>query len=70
MPVMLMTGYYSNTYDTQQRQITSAMNTFLFAADLPDDTCEEDLYGFFMGYKMVTLLILKQEMTLKKPEES
>ena len=49
-----MTGYYSNTYDTQQRQITSAMNTFLFAADLPDDTCEEDLYGFFMGYKMVT----------------
>ena len=54
-----MTGYYSNTYDTQQRQITSAMNTFLFAADLPDDTCEEDLYGFFMGYKMVTSKVVQ-----------
>jgi len=48
-----MTGYYSNSYDTQQRQVSSAMSNFLFAADLPDDTCEEDLYGFFMGYKMV-----------------
>ena len=47
-----MTGYYSNNYDPQQRKLD--MDNFLFAADLPDDTCEEDLYGFFMGYKMVT----------------
>ena len=47
-----MTGYYSNNYDPQQRKLE--MDNFLFAADLPDDTCEEDLYGFFMGYKMVT----------------
>ena len=47
-----MTGYYSNNYEPQQRKLD--MDNFLFAADLPDDTCEEDLYGFFMGYKMVT----------------
>ena len=46
-----MTGYYSNNYDPQQSKLN--MDNFLFAADLPDDTCEEDLYGFFMGYKMV-----------------
>ncbi len=54
-----MTGYYSNSYDTQQRQVNSAMSNFLFAADLPDDTCEEDLYGFFMGYKMVTSKVIQ-----------
>ena len=54
-----MTGYYSNSYDTQQRQVSSAMSNFLFAADLPDDTCEEDLYGFFMGYKMVTSKVVQ-----------
>ena len=54
-----MTGYYSNTYDSQQKQMNSAMNTFLFAADLPEDTCEEDLYGFFMGYKMVTSKVVQ-----------
>ena len=46
-----MTGYYSNNYAPQQSKLN--MDNFLFAADLPDDTCEEDLYGFFMGYKMV-----------------
>ena len=46
-----MTGYYSNNYDPQQSKLN--MDNFLFAADLPDDTCEEDLYGFFMGYNMV-----------------
>jgi RNA recognition motif-containing protein len=35
------------------------MNTFLFAADLPEDTCEEDLFGFFMGYKMVTSKVVQ-----------
>ena len=35
------------------------MNTFLFAADLPEDTCEEDLYGFFTGYKMVTSKVVQ-----------
>jgi RNA recognition motif-containing protein len=35
------------------------MSNFLFAADLPDDTCEEDLYGFFMGYKMVTSKVVQ-----------
>ena len=54
-----MTGYYSNTYDSQQKQMNSAMNTFLFAADLPEDTCEEDLFGFFMGYKMVTSKVIQ-----------
>ena len=54
-----MTGYYSNTYDSQQKQMNSAMNTFLFAADLPEDTCEEDLYGFFAGYKMVTSKVVQ-----------
>ena len=54
-----MTGYYSNSYDSQQKQMNSAMNTFLFAADLPEDTCEEDLYGFFMGYKMVTSKVVQ-----------
>ena len=54
-----MTGYYSNTYDSQQKQMNSAMNTFLFAADLPEDTCEEDLYGFFTGYKMVTSKVVQ-----------
>ena len=55
-----MTGYYSNNYDTQQRQMASTMSNFLFAADLPDDTCEEDLYGFFMGYKMVASKVVPQ----------
>ena len=55
-----MTGYYSNNYDTQQRQMASTMSNFLFAADLPDDTCEEDLYGFFMGYKMVASKVIPQ----------
>ena len=54
-----MTGYYSNSYDSQQKQMNSAMNTFLFAADLPEDTCEEDLYGFFAGYKMVTSKVVQ-----------
>lgn len=54
-----MTGYYSNSYDSQQRQMASTMNTFLFAADLPDDTCEEDLYGFFSGYKMVASKVVQ-----------
>ena len=54
-----MTGYYSNTYDSQQKQMNSAMNTFLFAADLPEDTCEEDLYGFFTGYKIVTSKVVQ-----------
>jgi len=54
-----MTGYYSNSYDSQQKQMNSAMNTFLFAADLPEDTCEEDLYGFFTGYKMVTSKVVQ-----------
>ena len=35
-----MTGYYSTSNDTHQRQIYSAMSSFLFAADLPDGTCE------------------------------
>ena len=47
-----MTGYYSTSNDTQQRQLYNT-STYLFAADLPDGTCEEDLYGFFNGYKMV-----------------
>ena len=33
-----MTGYYSNNYDPQQSKLN--MDNFLFAADLPDDTCE------------------------------
>jgi polyadenylate-binding protein len=47
-----MTGYYSTSNETQQRQLYNT-STYLFAADLPDGTCEEDLYGFFNGYKMV-----------------
>ena len=54
-----MTGYYSNAYDSQKRQMASYMSSFLFAADLPEDTCEEDLYGFFTGYKMVTSKVVQ-----------
>lgn len=54
-----MTGYYSTSTDTQQRQIYNSMNSFLFAADLPDGTCEEDLYGFFNGYKMVSSKVIQ-----------
>ena len=36
------------------------MSNFLFAADLLDDTCEEDLYGFFIGYKMVASKVVQQ----------
>ena len=46
-----MAGYYSTSNESQQRQIYSTMNTFLFAADLPEGTCEEDLYGFFQDIK-------------------
>ena len=54
-----MTNYYSNTMDSQQRQILTTLSTFLFAADLPDDTCEEDLYGFFTGYKMISSKVIQ-----------
>ena len=53
-----MTGYYSTSNDTHQRQIYTAMSSFLFAADLPDGTCEEDLYGFFNGYKMISSKVI------------
>jgi RNA recognition motif-containing protein len=45
--------------DSQQRQILTTLSTFLFAADLPDDTCEEDLYGFFTGYKMISSKVIQ-----------
>ena len=53
-----MTGYYSTSNETQQRQIYSTMSSFLFAADLPDGTCEEDLYGFFNGYNMISSKVI------------
>ena len=52
-----MSGYYGT--DAQQRQLFSTISTFLFAADLPDGTCEEDLYGFFQGYKMQTSKVVQ-----------
>jgi polyadenylate-binding protein len=55
-----MAGYYSgSTNDNQQRQIYSTVNTFLFAADLPEGTCEEDLYGFFSGYKILSSKVIQ-----------
>ena len=54
-----MAGYYSTSNESQQRQLYSAMNTFLFAADLPEGTCEEDLYGFFSGYKMISSKVVQ-----------
>ena len=54
-----MTGYYSNSTDTQQRQIIPSNSSFLFAADLPDEACEEDLYGFFTGYKMISSKVIQ-----------
>ena len=54
-----MAGYYSTSNETQQRQLYSSMNSFLFAADLPDGTCEEDLYGFFTGYKMISSKVIQ-----------
>ena len=55
-----MAGYYSgSTNDNQQRQIYSSVNTFLFAADLPEGTCEEDLYGFFSGYKILSSKVIQ-----------
>ena len=53
-----MTGYYSTSNDNQQKQIYNTMSSFLFAADLPDGTCEEDLYGFFNGYKMISSKVI------------
>ena len=53
-----MTGYYSTSNETQQRQIYSTISSFLFAADLPDGTCEEDLYGFFNGYNMISSKVI------------
>ena len=53
-----MTGYYSTSNETQQRQAYNTMSSFLFAADLPDGTCEEDLYGFFSGYKMISSKVI------------
>ena len=54
-----MAGYYSTSNEPQQRQLYYSMNTFLFAADLPDGTCEEDLYGFFTGYKMISSKVIQ-----------
>jgi len=55
-----MAGYYSgSTNDNQQRQLFSTVNTFLFAADLPEGTCEEDLYGFFSGYKILSSKVIQ-----------
>ena len=55
-----MAGYYSgSTNDNQQRQLYSTVNTFLFAADLPEGTCEEDLYGFFSGYKILSSKVIQ-----------
>ena len=54
-----MAGYYSTSNESQQRQLYNAMNTFLFAADLPEGTCEEDLYGFFSGYKMISSKVIQ-----------
>ena len=54
-----MTGYYSTSNETQQRQMyNNTASSFLFAADLPDGTCEEDLYGFFAGYKMISSKVI------------
>ena len=53
-----MTGYYSTSNETQQRPVYNTMSSFLFAADLPDGTCEEDLYGFFSGYKMISSKVI------------
>ena len=54
-----MAGYYSTSNDTQQRQLYNTMSSFLFAADLPEGTCEEDLYGFFSGYKMISSKVIQ-----------
>ena len=54
-----MAGYYSTSSDTQQRQIYNTMSSFLFAADLPEGTCEEDLFGFFKGYKMISSKVIQ-----------
>ena len=54
-----MAGYYSTSNEPHQRQLYNSMNTFLFAADLPDGTCEEDLYGFFTGYKMLSSKVIQ-----------
>ena len=54
-----MTGYYSTSNETPQRQMyNNTASSFLFAADLPDGTCEEDLYGFFSGYKMISSKVI------------
>ena len=55
-----MTGYYSTSNETPQRQMyNNTASSFLFAADLPDGTCEEDLYGFFNGYKMISSKVIQ-----------
>ena len=54
-----MAGYYASSNETQQRQLYNAVTSFLFAADLPDGTCEEDLYGFFAGYKMLSSKVIQ-----------
>ena len=55
-----MVGYYaSSSNESQQRQLYNAVSSFLFAADLPEDTCEEDLYGFFTGYKMLSSKVIQ-----------
>ena len=54
-----MAGYYSTSSDYQQRQAYNTLSSFLFAADLPEGTCEEDLYGFFNGFKMISSKVVQ-----------
>ena len=55
-----MSGYYSSSIDNKQKQqLYTSVNSFLFAADLPDGTCEEDLYGFFKGYNMLSSKVIQ-----------
>lgn len=52
-----LSGYYES--DNQQRQFFNSTSTWLFAADLPDDTCEEDLSGFFKGYNLSSSKVIQ-----------
>lgn len=33
--------------------MNQAIDNILFVADLPDETCEEDLFNFFKAYKFL-----------------
>ena len=51
--------YLGQTQQTQKPQQNLNSDNILFVADLPDETCEEDLSNFFKKYNFTLAKVFK-----------